>query len=89
MLSYRHDSQPCTLQYGKGGGGLAGYGTARVPSSNAVLYDPYAPAGQRYSCLAASPIPRYYHNSALLLPDGEVLVAGSEQGGCGLRSGVC
>ncbi len=31
----------------------------------------------------------YYHNSALLLPDGDVLVAGSEQGGCGLRGGVC
>lgn len=42
---------------------------------------PQAPAGGRYSVLAASPIERYYHSTALLLPSGDLLVMGSEQGG--------
>jgi hypothetical protein len=49
-------------------------------ATNAVLYDPFAPVGQRYSCLGASSITRLFLNSALLLPSGDVLVAGSEQG---------
>eukprot|EP00798_Chlamydomonas_sp_ICE-L_P029054 gene29054-32256_t len=38
-----------------------------------------APKGARYSCLAATNIKRFYHNAALLLPTGDVLVSGSEQ----------
>ncbi len=68
------------LQYGKAGGGLLGFGQARGPTLNAVLYDPFAPEGQRFTCLGASTIQRYYHNSAILLPSGDVLVAGGEQG---------
>jgi hypothetical protein len=30
--------------------------------------------------MAATTIQRYYHSGALLLPDGDVLVMGSEQG---------
>ncbi len=70
----------CALQYGKAGGGLVGYGGARDGTLNAVLYDPFAPEGQRFTCLGASTIERYYHNAALLLPSGDVLVGGGEQG---------
>lgn len=45
-------------------------------------YDPDLPRGQRFSVLAASSIYRLYHSVALLLPDGSVLVAGSEQSTC-------
>lgn len=44
-----------------------------------ALYFPDKPKGQRWSDagLQASTIPRMYHSSALLLPDGSVFVAGS------------
>jgi hypothetical protein len=45
-----------------------------------VLYDPEAPAGKRITELASSRIHRYYHSNALLLPSGDVWVAGSELG---------
>ena len=67
-------------QYGKDGGGLAGWGTGNQPASHAVLYDPAAAAGQRYTCLGLSSIPRLFLSSALLLPSADVLVGGSEQG---------
>jgi hypothetical protein len=43
-----------------------------------ALYDPAAPAGQRWSAagLGAAQFPRLYHSTALLLPDGSVMVAG-------------
>eukprot|EP00798_Chlamydomonas_sp_ICE-L_P029052 gene29052-32254_t len=66
-------------QYGRGGGGLNGGASDNTAAKNAVLYDPMAPKGARYSCLAASNIKRFYHNAALLLPTGDVLVSGSEQ----------
>lgn len=67
--------------------GLSGYDNApdRVGSSNAdnpvlypSLYDPTAPNGQRFSSnFPSSKIPRLYHSSATLLPDGRILFAGS------------
>jgi hypothetical protein len=47
-----------------------------------ALYDPAAPAGQRWitEALGASTIPRLYHSSATLLPDGSVFIAGSNPG---------
>jgi hypothetical protein len=51
-----------------------------VGAVNAVLYNTFATAGLRYTCLGASTISRFYHNSALLLPNGDVLIAGGEQG---------
>ncbi|VDB96305.1 unnamed protein product [Peniophora sp. CBMAI 1063] len=52
---------------------------AAEPQTQPAIYDPTAPAGQRWSTegLATSNIPRLYHSSALLLPDGSVMIAGS------------
>lgn len=71
-----------------GASGTAGYGNVQnqVGLSNAdnpvfqpVLYDPDAPAGKRFSSegLPTSNIPRMYHSVATLLPDGRVMIAGS------------
>ncbi|KAI0373953.1 DUF1929-domain-containing protein [Pilatotrama ljubarskyi] len=68
--------------------GVAGYGPQdwAVDESYAdnallmpIMYDPSAPAGSRWTRdgLTASTIPRMYHSSATLLPDGAVLVSGS------------
>jgi len=65
--------------------GFAGYGVtstladihARDPVLNPVLYNPLAPAGSRFTILPATTIPRMYHSTAYLLPDGRVFVAGS------------
>jgi hypothetical protein len=61
--------------------GTAGYGTnswaigqsyADDPVLTPVLYDPDAPAGSRWSSQGFSPstVPRMYHSTAILLPDG-------------------
>lgn len=61
--------------------GTAGYGNqswaigqsyADNPTLMPIIYDPNAPAGQRWSRdgLSASTVPRMYHSSATLLPDG-------------------
>ncbi|KZW01846.1 DUF1929-domain-containing protein [Exidia glandulosa HHB12029] len=44
-----------------------------------AIYDPEAPAGKRWSDegLAAAKLPRLYHSTAILLPDGSVIIAGS------------
>ncbi|KAG8694739.1 hypothetical protein FRC09_009657 [Ceratobasidium sp. 395] len=68
--------------------GTAGYGNvpdqigqsnAGNPAFQAVIYDPKAPAGQRFSSegLPTSDIPRMYHSTASMLPDGCVIIAGS------------
>lgn len=56
-----------------------GESLAHGPVGRPAIYDPNAPAGQRWSNegLDTSPIPRMYHSSAMLLPDGSVLIAGS------------
>ncbi|KAG8685122.1 hypothetical protein FRC08_013288, partial [Ceratobasidium sp. 394] len=69
-------------------GGTAGYGNVQnqVGTSNAdgpafqpVLYDPDAPAGQRFSSagMPTSDIARMYHSVATLTPKGTVMIAGS------------
>ncbi|PPQ82148.1 hypothetical protein CVT24_012476 [Panaeolus cyanescens] len=52
---------------------------AAGPVLKPALYDPTAPLGKRWSQdnLTASTIPRVYHSTAVLLPDGSVLIAGS------------
>ncbi|KIY67090.1 copper radical oxidase [Cylindrobasidium torrendii FP15055 ss-10] len=68
--------------------GTAGYGNdtwaigqsyADKPVLLPTIYDPEAAAGKRWSSagLKASTIPRMYHSSATLLPDGSILVSGS------------
>ncbi|KAH7104250.1 DUF1929-domain-containing protein [Auriculariales sp. MPI-PUGE-AT-0066] len=55
---------------------------ATDPVLTPAIYDPSAPAGQRWSSegLGASQIPRLYHSTAVLLPDGSVMIAGSNPG---------
>jgi hypothetical protein len=52
---------------------------AAGPVLQPVIYNPNAPAGSRFSSagLGSSTIPRMYHSTALLLPDGSVMIAGS------------
>ncbi|KAF8623873.1 hypothetical protein AX17_007275 [Amanita inopinata Kibby_2008] len=58
--------------------GVAGFGLASDPNLNAVLYDPTMPVGQRFSILGNTIVARLYHSEATLLPDGRVLVSGSD-----------
>lgn len=69
-------------QRGVPGGGIDGGSTAKEGAYTAIVYDPEAPSGQRISTLATSGIHRYYHSNALLLPSGDIWVAGSEQADC-------
>lgn len=54
-------------------------GLAQEPTYQPVIYDPSKPKGSRLSSkgLGSSTIARLYHSSAILLPDGSVLVGGS------------
>ena len=56
-----------------------GESLASGPVGTPGLYNPNAPAGQRWSNagFATSNIARLYHSSAMLLADGSVLIAGS------------
>lgn len=68
--------------------GVAGYGNdswavgqsyADNPVLTPALYDPSGAAGSRWSKqgLQSTTIPRMYHSSAILIPDGSVIVTGS------------
>lgn len=57
--------------------GSAGYDNARRASLEPYLYSPRKRLGARFTVLTATKIARMYHSSATLLPDGRVLVAGS------------
>ncbi|KAG0590548.1 hypothetical protein M758_1G097700 [Ceratodon purpureus] len=54
--------------------GTAGWGVCREPALAPVLYNP---GFRRFQEMATTTIPRLYHSTALVLPDGKVLVAGS------------
>ncbi|KAE9389021.1 galactose oxidase [Gymnopus androsaceus JB14] len=58
--------------------GVAGFGLASNPNLNAVLYDPTQPIGERFSILNNTIVARMYHSEAILLPDGRILVSGSD-----------
>jgi hypothetical protein len=58
--------------------GVAGFASSRDPNLTPVLYDPSKPVGQRMRNLASTNIARLYHSEATLLPDGSVLVSGSD-----------
>ncbi|TVU00566.1 hypothetical protein EJB05_54029, partial [Eragrostis curvula] len=56
--------------------GCSGWGFARQPILNPVLYSPAQPQGSRFRKLAASTVARMYHSTSAVLPDATVLVAG-------------
>ena len=58
--------------------GVAGFDAASDPNLSALLYDPSQPSGARISILNSTTIARMYHSEATLLPDGRVLVSGSD-----------
>jgi hypothetical protein len=58
--------------------GVAGFYLAGDPNLSALLYDPSQPVGSRISILNTTTIPRMYHSEATLLPDGRVLISGSD-----------
>ncbi|KAI0033597.1 hypothetical protein K488DRAFT_84794 [Vararia minispora EC-137] len=58
--------------------GVAGFGLADDPNLSALLYDPSQPVHQRISILNTTTIARLYHSEATLLPDGRVLITGSD-----------
>jgi hypothetical protein len=58
--------------------GRAGFGLASNPNLQALLYDPSKPANSRFSVLNSTIVARLYHSEATLLPDGRVLISGSD-----------
>ena len=58
--------------------GVAGFGLANNPNLGAVLYDPTQAIRSRMSILNNTIVARLYHSEATLLPDGRVLVSGSD-----------
>ncbi|CAB4380374.1 unnamed protein product [Rhizophagus irregularis] len=63
--------------YRKGGGANALW-VNENPVFTPFLYDPFA---KTYKTLAASTIPRMYHSVSTLIPDGSVLISGSNPQG--------
>ncbi|BBN09188.1 hypothetical protein MPTK1_4g17900 [Marchantia polymorpha subsp. ruderalis] len=57
--------------------GSQGWGFAEDPVLYPVDYDPRSPPGSRFAVMSPTVVPRMYHSTANLLPDGGVLVAGS------------
>lgn len=57
--------------------GSQGFEMASNPCLHPVLYRPDQPIGLRFMTLNPGTVPRMYHSTANLLPDGRVLLAGS------------
>jgi hypothetical protein len=57
--------------------GAQGFGVARKPALEVLIYDPVQPKGKRWTTGPTSTIPRLYHSVALLLLDGTLLISGS------------
>ncbi|KAI0925387.1 hypothetical protein AcV7_005644 [Taiwanofungus camphoratus] len=58
--------------------GVAGFGLGEDPNYSALLYDPSQPLHQRISILNTTIVARMYHSESTLLPDGRVLISGSD-----------
>jgi hypothetical protein len=65
--------------------GSAGWGYARDPAFNPVLYKP---TDNSFYTQSPTTIPRLYHSSANVLPSGQILVAGSNPNKSYVFSGV-
>ncbi|KAJ4708487.1 glyoxal oxidase-related protein [Melia azedarach] len=57
--------------------GTSAWNDAEVPNLVPVLYKTKATMNQRFKELAPTAIPRMYHSASTLLPDGKVLISGS------------
>ncbi|WJZ93403.1 hypothetical protein VitviT2T_012347 [Vitis vinifera] len=57
--------------------GSQGFELASSPCFFPLLYRPNQPLGLRFMTLTPGTVPRMYHSTANLLPDGRVLIAGS------------
>ncbi|KAL8699704.1 MAG: hypothetical protein Q9201_005846 [Fulgogasparrea decipioides] len=57
--------------------GAQGFGVAKDPTQEVLIYDPTKPVGQRFTVGPTSGIARLYHSVALLLLDGTLMIAGS------------
>uniref|UniRef100_A0A5B7BK86 Aldehyde oxidase GLOX n=1 Tax=Davidia involucrata TaxID=16924 RepID=A0A5B7BK86_DAVIN len=57
--------------------GTQGFEMASNPCFYPLLYRPAQPVGLRFMTLTPGSVPRMYHSTANLLPDGRVLIAGS------------
>ena len=57
--------------------GTAAWFQADIPNLTPVIYSPKKNKGERMKELEPTTIPRMYHSSSAVLPDGQVLVAGS------------
>lgn len=58
--------------------GTAGWECAENPVLEPVLYSTYeSDPTRRFNLLSPSPTPRLYHSAAVLIPDGRILVGGS------------
>lgn len=57
--------------------GVSGWGFAKEPVFEPYLYKPKMPSGKRFRVLARTNIPRMYHSTSAVIPDGRVMVAGS------------
>ncbi|KAK3003420.1 hypothetical protein RJ639_018685 [Escallonia herrerae] len=59
--------------------GTSGWWNGDEPNLTPVLYSPNKKNGERFKELKPTQIPRMYHSTAAVLPDGQVLVAGSNE----------
>ncbi|KAI4377763.1 hypothetical protein MLD38_015341 [Melastoma candidum] len=57
--------------------GTSAWNFAENPNFVPTLYSPDKPAGTRFRELQSTTIPRMYHSSSMVLPDGRILVGGS------------
>lgn len=57
--------------------GAAGWENGDDANLSPVLYNPKKPSGSRFKELAPTNIPRMYHSCACVLPDANILLAGS------------
>ena len=57
--------------------GAQGFGIAANPTLEVLIYNPAEPLGQRFHTGPSSTIARLYHSVALLLLDGNLMIAGS------------